>query len=109
MDMAPFSENTGVLFAEASQVSRPFEFKHLRPYLSVKEAQDPRVRTVPLIIALRGVVYHSNQVVAINDSKLPDTEQNEHLARYLSEVLEKAAAKGTSQAFGFDGAAAQTV
>ncbi len=109
MDMAPFSENTGVLFAEASQVSRPFEFKHLRPYLSVKEAEDLRVRAVPLITALRGVVYYSNQVVAINNSKLSDKEKNEHLARYLSEVLEKARAKRSSGEFGFDDAAAQTV
>lgn len=109
MDMAPFSENTGVLFAEASQVSRQFEFKYLRPYLSTPEVQDLRVKALPILIALRGVVYYSNQVVAINNSKLSDKEKNEHLARYLSEIMEKAKAKRSSEGLGFDEAAAQTV
>ena len=109
MDMAPFSENTGVLFAEASQVSRQFEFKYLRPYLSTQEVQDLRVKAVPILTALRGVVYYSNQVVAINNSKLSDKEKNDHLARYLSEIMEKAKAKRSSEGLGFDEAAAQSV
>ena len=109
MDMAPFSENTGVLFAEASQVSRQFEFKYLRPYLSSQEVQDLRVKAVPVLTALRGVVYYSNQVVAINNSKLSDKEKNDHLARYLSEIMEKAKAKRSSEGLGFDEAAAQSV
>ena len=109
MDMAPFSENTGVLFAEASQVARPFEFKHLRPYLSVQEYKDLKVRAVPLLKGLRGVVYYSNQVVAINNSKLSDKEKNEYLARYLSEALEKARGGGKTDSLGLDDASLQTV
>ncbi len=93
MDMAPFSENTGVLFAEAAKVSRPFEFKHLRPYLDIPEYRNSYGQAKPLLIALRGVVYYSNQVVAINNARMSDKEKNQHLARYLSEVIETARVK----------------
>ena len=88
MDMAPFSENTGILFAEAAKVSTPFEFKHLRPYLDIPEYQELGEKAKPLLIAVRGVVYYSNQVVAINNSKLSDKDKNKHLARYISDVIE---------------------
>jgi hypothetical protein len=39
--------------------------------------------------ALRGVVYYSNQVVAINNSKFSDKEKNHQLAKYLYEAMQK--------------------
>jgi len=33
--MAPFSENAGILFGEASKISLPFKWKHLKPYTNV--------------------------------------------------------------------------
>jgi hypothetical protein len=90
MDMTPFSENAGTLFGEAVKVSRPFQWKHCKPYLFIPEFNSMIVSAKPLLIVLRGVVYYSNQVVAINNSKLSDSEKNIRLAAYLSETLDKA-------------------
>lgn len=88
--MSPFSENAATLFGEAVKVSRPFQWKYLKPYISIPEYQNISSRGKPLLDALRGIVYYSNQVVAINNSKLSDHEKNRKMAIYLSEVLEKA-------------------
>jgi len=90
LDMTPFSENTGILFGEAVKVSRPFPWKHCRPYLFIPEFNNLILSAKPLFVVLRGVVYYSNQVVAINNSKLSDREKNKMLAIYLSEALDKA-------------------
>ncbi len=70
IEMTPFSDNAGTLFGEATKISRPFQWKHLKPYLTIPEFERLAKRAVPLLYALRGVVYYSNQVVAINNSKL---------------------------------------
>jgi hypothetical protein len=90
IDMSPFSDNAGTLFSEAVKISRPFQWKHLKPYTSVPEFQHLAISSKPLILALQGIVFYSNQVVAINNAKLSDKEKNRQLARYLSEVMEKA-------------------
>ena len=90
INMAPFSDNAGTLFSEATKVSRPFQFKLLRPYIDIEEFTFVDKAAIPLLEALRGVVYYSNQVVAINNSNFKDREKNHQLARYLQEVLEKA-------------------
>ena len=89
IDMAPFSENAGTLFSEAAKVSRPFQFKLLKPYIQIKEFQTVAKSAIPLFEALRGVVYYSNQVVAINNSKFSDKEKNHQLAKYLYEAMQK--------------------
>ena len=90
MDMTPFSENAGTLFGEAVKVSRMFQWRHCKPYSFIPEFNSMAVNAKPLLIVLRGVVYYSNQVVAINNSKLSDSEKNKRLAAYLSETLDKA-------------------
>ena len=90
MDMAPFSDNAGILFSEAAKVSRPFQWKYLHEYTSVPEFQIILKRAQPLFTALNGVVYYSNQVVAINNAKLSNRDKNKQLARYLSDAMEKA-------------------
>ena len=92
IDMTPFSENAGVLFSEATKISRPFQWKHLKPYITIPEFKYLNERAGPLLEALRGVVYYSNQVVAINNSKLKDREKNKQLARYLYDAMEKSIA-----------------
>jgi hypothetical protein len=92
IDMTPFSENAGVLFGEATKISRPFQWKHLKPYITIPEFANLINRAGPLLEALRGVVYYSNQVVAINNSKLKDREKNRQLARYLYDAMEKSIA-----------------
>ena len=109
MDMAPFSENTGVLFAEAAKVSRPFQFKQLRPYVSLPEFQDARARSEPLLVAFRGVVYYSNQVVAIGNSSLSAEDKNRQLARYLQEVMERSSQGMPLDSLGLDEASVQAV
>ena len=40
INMAPFSDNAGTLFSEATKVSRPFQWKHLKPYTRIDEFQN---------------------------------------------------------------------
>jgi hypothetical protein len=90
MDMTPFSENASTLFGEAVKVSRPFQWKYCRPYISIPEYQNMTSRAKPIIDALQGIVYYSNQVVAINNAGLSETNKNRKLASFLSEALDKA-------------------
>ena len=89
-DMSPFADNTGTMFAEATKISRPFQWKYCKPYISIPEAQQFGASAIPLLEALHGIVYYSNQVVAINNAKLSDREKNNQLARYLNEAMERA-------------------
>lgn len=90
MDMSPFSENTQTLFGEALKIERPFQFKYLKTYREVAEYRDMLAKAPPALIAIRGIIYYSNQVVAINNSKLSERSKAEMLALYLTEVMEKA-------------------
>lgn len=109
MNMAPFAENTAVMFAEAAKVSRPFQFKTLRPYVLLPEFQQVRGRSEPLLKALRGVAYYSNQVGAIANSTLSDKKKNRQLARYLSEVLTVSAEGTTLDSLGLDATSSEAV
>jgi hypothetical protein len=109
MSMAPFAENTGVMFAEAAKVSRPFQFKSLRPYTALPEFQQGRQQALPILRTLRGVVYYSNQVVAIGNSKLSDTDKNRQLVRYLQEALNASADQAALDSLGLDKASLQTI
>jgi hypothetical protein len=93
MDMTPFAENTSTFFGEAIKIERPFQFKQLQPYTSLPEFQEMRKEAIPVISALRGIVFYSNQVVAINNSKLSEKDKCRMLAAYLEEVMEKALEK----------------
>jgi hypothetical protein len=90
IDMSPFSDNAGTLFSEAVKVSHPFQWKYLKEYTSVPEYQFILKRAEPLFGALNGIVFYSNQVVAINNAKLSNRDKNKQLARYLSDAMEKA-------------------
>ena len=93
LDMAPFAENTSLMFAEAAKVSRPFSATHLRPYVNVPEVAVMRTKAQPIIAGLRSVIFYSNQVVALNSSAKTDKEKN----RLLAEYLEQAASDVTTQ------------
>jgi hypothetical protein len=100
--MTPFSENASILFSEAAKIGRPFKWKHLKVYTDLPEFQNLQRKSVPLIQTLNGIVYYSNQVVAINNSRLEDKEKNKQLVRYLSDVLKKSSRKGRLDSLGFD-------
>jgi len=89
LDMSPFADNAGTLFSEATKISRPFQWKYCKPYSTIPEAQHLYFEAVPLLRVLHGIVYYSNQVVAINNSKLSDKSKNNQLARYLYEAMER--------------------
>ena len=109
MDMTPFSENAGTLFAEATKISRPFQWNYLKPYFRIQELQVLAERAVPLLKALRGVVYYSNQVVAINNSKLKDREKNRQLARYIYDAMKKSIQNQKVDSLQLDEMGARTV
>jgi hypothetical protein len=89
-DMSPFADNTATMFSEATKISQPFQWKYCKPYTSIPEAQQFATEAIPMLEALEGIVYYSNQVVAINDAKLSDKEKNNQLARYLSDAMQRA-------------------
>ena len=93
IDMTPFSDNAETMFGEAVKISRPFQWKHLKSYTSVPELRELFIKAVPVLEALRGIVYYSNQVAAINNARISDKEKNRQLALYLQEVIEKALKK----------------
>jgi len=88
--MSPFADNTTTMFSEATKISQPFQWKYCKPYTSIPEAQNFAAAALPLLEALHRIVYYSNQVVAINNSKLSDKEKNNQLARYLREAMQRA-------------------
>lgn len=89
IDMQSFSDNTNVLFNEAVKVSRPFQFKSLSIYTDIEEYEEIKQQSKPLITALKGIVYYSNQLAAISNSSMSEGGKNEQLAIYLHEVFEK--------------------
>jgi len=100
LDMAPFSENAGILFGEAAKISRPFKFQHLKAYTDAPEALILYKKSIPLVQTLHGIVYYSHQVVAINDSPLKQKDKNRKLAQYLAEVLKEAGKEGRLDSLG---------
>jgi len=103
IDMAPFSDNAGILFGEAVKISRPFKWKHMKAYLnSTPEFQKLGLKAAPIIQSLSGIVYYSHQVVAINNSQISVKQKNRQLARYLSEILQKASEKVQLDSLGLD-------
>jgi hypothetical protein len=91
IDMTPFAQNTALMFAEAAKVGRPPRWDYLKPYYSLPELREIRVRSEPVLRGLRGIVMYSNQLVALNMSSKTDKEKNKLLAAYLKEVAAKVA------------------
>jgi hypothetical protein len=91
IDMAPFAENTAIMFGEAAKVSRPARWTHLRPYAALPEVTAYKTRSVPLIRGLRGLVMYSNQLVSLNVSTKSDAQKNRLLATYFKEAASKVA------------------
>ena len=102
INMAPFSDNASTLFGEAAKISRPFKWKHLKPYTNIPEFKRLRIQGEPILRALGGIVYYSHQVVAINNSSLKDKDKNKQLAVYLSDVMQKATEEGRLDSLGLD-------
>ena len=102
MNMAPFSDNAGIMFSEASKIGHRFKWKLLKNYTKIPEYQKALSEAMPILDILKGIVYYSNQVVAINNSDLKDKEKNKQLARYLKEVMQTTIKEGKLDSLGMD-------
>jgi hypothetical protein len=100
IDMTPFAQNTALMFAEAAKVGRPPRWDYLKPYYSIPELREIRVRSEPVLRGLRGIVMYSNQLVALNMSTKTDKEKNKLLAAYLREVAAKVADRSRFDSIG---------
>jgi hypothetical protein len=109
MDMTPFADNTRTLFGEAIKIERPFQFKHLKPYTTIPEFQEVAKLAPPILKALRGIVYYSNQLVAINNAKLPEKSKCLMLASYLDEAMQKALQEKRADSLQLDMTRARTI
>jgi hypothetical protein len=109
IDMAPFAQNTQVMFAEAAKVNRPPRWDALKPYYSIPELLEVRKRSTPVIRALRGIVMYSNQLVALNMSSKSDKEKNVLLASYLKEAAAKVADRAKFDSIGVSASMLDTV
>ena len=102
IDMSPFSDNANTLFGEAAKIGRPFKWKRLKRYTKIPEFQELTMEAIPIIRNLKGIVYYSNQVVAINNSGLKEEQKNQQLARYLRDVMQQSIKKGRLDSLGMD-------
>lgn len=100
IDMNPFAENTAVMFAEAAKVNRPPRWDALKPYYSIPELREIRLRAEPVNRGLRGIVMYSNQLVALNMSSKSDKEKNRLLVAYLKEAAAKVADRSRFDSIG---------
>ena len=102
MDTAPFADNTRTLFAEAIKMERPFPWKLLRDKTMMQEYQEASNRAKPIIEVFHGIIYYSNQVVAIYNSKLSPKSKAHMLADYLDEGMQKALKKENTDSLSLD-------
>lgn len=109
MDMVPFSQNAVTMFAEAAKVSVPFQFRELKRYQNLPEGQALRAKAAPLIVALKGLVMYSNQLVALNNAQMKDPEKNRHLADYVEQVRQRAIERGSLKELGTNDSMLDTV
>ncbi len=91
VDMAPFAENTTMMFAEAAKVNQSFRLVHLKPYTNLPEVSEFRHRSQPLVAGLKGLEMYSNQVVALDMAAKSDKQKNALFASYLEEAAGKVA------------------
>jgi hypothetical protein len=109
IDMAPFAQNTQIMFAEAAKVNRPPRWDFLKPYYSIPELREIRKRSDPVNRGLRGIVMYSNQLVALNMSSKSDKEKNKFLAAYLKEAAAKVADRTKFDSIGVSASMLDTV
>ena len=109
IDLAPFAENTQLMFAEAAKVNRPIRWTHLKEYTNMPVVTGMRERSQPVIRGLRGLVMYSNQLVALNMSAKTDKEKNRLLASYLREAMAKVSSQATLDSIGMGRASMDSV
>ena len=109
MDMSPFAENTRMFFAEAIKIESRYPYKNLLPYSTIPEIQKVQKMTPPILTTLKGIIYYSNQVVAINNAKMSERTKCRMLATYLDEQIEKSLAEKRPDSLRVDISRAKTI
>ena len=102
MNMAPFSDNAGTMFTEAAKIGHKFKVKRLKRYTKIPEFRKMQMEAKPILENLKGIVYYSNQVVAINNSDLKVKDKNKQLVRYLRQVMQRGIEEGNLDSLGLD-------
>lgn len=100
IDMSPFSQNAVTMFSEAAKISVPYQFKELRKYRDLPEFLPFRTKAIPVITALKGLVMYSNQLVALSNAQLKESEKNQKLAEYLIVVRQRAIDRNSLEGLG---------
>ena len=100
MDMSPFSQNAVTMFAEAAKISVPYQFKELKKYQTLPDLVELRSKAVPFFQVLKGLVMYSNQLVALNNARMKDSEKNQRLADYLVVVRRRSVDTKTMEDLG---------
>jgi len=98
--MGPFSSNTATLFVEAAKIAQPFNWDHLKPYFAPADYRVLFQRERRLLGGFQAVVMYSNQLVALNNSKLKDKEKNAQLVKYFEETIKKVSDKTVLDSIG---------
>jgi len=87
--MGPFASNTATLFVEAARIAQPFNWDYLKPYFKPAEYTDIFRRETRMLSGFQAIVMYSNQIVALNNSKLKEKEKNAQLVKYFEETIRK--------------------
>ena len=93
LDMQPFAENTVTAIGEMRKIEAPPVWIRLRPYFSHPSILEARATAKPLLDLVRGVNAYSLQVVALNESRIPDRQKSRELAKFLQGASQQAMLK----------------
>ena len=102
MDMTPFSQNAGMMYAEAAKINTPFQFRELQRYLNEPEIVELQSAAVPVLIGWQGLVRYSNQLVALNNAKLSESQKNQKLAEYILQTRQRLVDRGAVENIEFE-------
>ena len=86
LDVGPFAENTVTMVGEVQRLNRAPDWSHLLPYKERPSVVAARTAGRPVRELLRGVALYSTQLVALQESSLPESRKVAELASYLEEV-----------------------
>ena len=87
LDMAPFSETMTSLVGDIQFGMQGKNWIYIKPYLKTPRVLKIREELQKVGALLRGIVFYSLQVVALNSSKIPEAKKCEELGGYLDDAL----------------------
>jgi len=109
MDMTPFAQNTETMYAAVTKLNVPFQFRELQKYMDEPSLVKVYNSGGSVLDDWRGLVWYSNQLVALNNSRLKETKKNQKLAEFIVEARQRLIKKGTMEDVKFDTGGFDTV